>query len=37
MPIKVKHMSADERKKWELIEDEKKRYQEEQRKKKEFM
>jgi hypothetical protein len=37
MPIKVKYMSAEERKKWEIIEEQKRKYQEEQRKKKEYM
>lgn len=37
VPLKIKYMSPEERKKWELIEEQKKAYQEEQKKKQEYM
>lgn len=37
MPIKVKYMNADEKKKWEVIQESRKIYEEEQRKKKKLM
>ena len=37
MPIKVKYMNADEKKKWEVIQESRKIFEEEQRKKKKLM